>query len=136
MWQWVRGLTNSLATRGLCAVLSPHGPRCLIWRGTSCTFVVFAQSAFPLCRPIRGFLSGWLQPRCDPPTHLQFGRTLTLRFVASWPKASWRLARGPVAAPIFQKCKSCSRRWLSQLQLTPWLKCSHNCPLVSSWGPW
>ncbi len=102
MSQWVRGLTYSLATRGLCAVLSPHSPRCLIWRGTSCTFVVFAQSAFPLCRPIRGFLSGWLRPRCDPPTHLQFGRTLTLRFVASWPKASWRLARGPVAAPIFQ----------------------------------
>ena len=54
--------------------------------GTSCTFVMFAQSAFPLRRLIRGILYCSLQLRCDPPTHLLFGRALTLRFVASWPK--------------------------------------------------
>ena len=31
MWRWVQGLTNSFATRRLCAVLWPHGPRCRTW---------------------------------------------------------------------------------------------------------
>ena len=70
----------------LCCAFTPWSTVSHMAGGTSCTFVMLAQSAFPLCRPIRGILYCWLQPRCDPPTHLPLGRALTLQFVASWPK--------------------------------------------------
>ena len=67
--------------RTLCYAFTPWSTVSHMAGDTSCTFVMLAQSAFPLCRPIRGFLYCWLQPRCDPPTNLLFGRALTLR---SW----------------------------------------------------
>ena len=70
----------------LCCAFTPWSTVSHMAGGTSCTFVMLTQSAFPLCRPIPGILYCWLQPRCDPPTHLPFGQALTLRFVASWPK--------------------------------------------------
>ena len=72
--------------RTLCYAFTPWSTVSHMAGEPSCTFVMLAQSAFPLCRPIRGILYCWLQPQCDPPTNLPFGRALTLRFVASWPK--------------------------------------------------
>ena len=83
----------------LCCVFTPWFTVSHMAGGTSCTFVMLAQSAFPLCRPIRGILSCWLEPRCDPPTHLPF-RTSTHNKVGDvLAKASWRLAEGSFAAP-------------------------------------
>ena len=45
--------------------------------GTECISAVSSHSKNSFC---------WLQPRCDPPTHLPLGRALTLQFVASWQK--------------------------------------------------
>ena len=67
----------------LCCAFTPWSTVSHMDGGTSCTFVMLAQSAFPLCRPIRGILYCWLQPRCDPPTHLSFGTSthITVRGV-------------------------------------------------------
>ena len=45
----------------LCCALTSWSTVSHMAGGTSCTFVMLAQSAFPLCRPIRGVLYCWCE---------------------------------------------------------------------------
>ena len=81
--------------RTLYCALTPWSTVSHMAGGTSCTFVMVAQSASRCVVPFEDFCTAGvnrqavrMEPRCDPPTHLLFGTSTHIKVCGVLAKAS------------------------------------------------